>query len=821
MSERGGQLDQDAAAHSPYRGLSSFSASDGDAALFFGRDREQELIVANLLASRLTLLYGQSGIGKSSILCAGVVNGLRRAEPNPGRGSAPLAVYVSDWHGAADVTILDRLGEGALRRGEKQLNPPGPGLAFDQAIAWWTQQLDAQVLLILDQFEQYFLHHPADQSGAFDRSLAAAILKPELRMHCLISLREDALVGLDRFKGELPNLFRNRLRLEGLSESAALEAIARPLERYNELLSPGEAAAELEPGLAKQVVAELQNVSLPPAVGHGVSPAANDIAAGAPRPIEPAHLQLVMEALWAHDAGTEPKLLRIDTLTALGGCDRIVGSHVEASLAGLPTKQRAAAAASIRYLVTPSGVKVAHTAEDLAQYAEQPKPLIARMLESLCALRIMRPLPAAEGSAEPRYEVFHDLLAEPMLAWRASFETRRLRLRMRWLLAALSAALATALAIAAYSTRPSPLQRLELSSIDTRFGIRGTVAPDHDIVIVYLDGATQRALGIPLGVGMRPYYAKLIDLLLAGGPRVIGDDIQFKSAGDETKLLDAIERANGRIVLVAERYDSHGDVPLFGLTNVGGATALLQELHGAHAGYGGLAPDSDGVDRQVRYRAPAFSAQGEMADPPLTFAAEVAKVAERDAPRPFAGSTLIDYRGPADTFTSVSMIDVLRRLVSPSSFKNKIVLIGVSASAGGTAHRVPVGGRAEMSSTEIQANAISTLRHGPDLSSASTGVTELAIFILSLTAVIVAFWGVWLALALFVGVAAAYLVAAQLLFDNGIYLPIVYPLLALLLAGAGTVLARVYVARLGHTVRKGAPQVAGASRAMEVGRSRP
>src|SRR6202020_304491 len=107
-----------------------------------------------------------------------------------------------------------------------------------------------------------------------------------------------------------------------------------------------------------------------------------------------------------------------------------------------------------------------------------------------------------------------------------------------------------------------------------------------------------------------------------------------------------------------ERYDSHGDVPLFGLTSVGGATALLQELHGAHAGYGGLAPDADGVDRQVRYRAPAFNAQGETANPPLTFAAEVAKVAEPHASRSFTGSTLIDYRGPAHTFASVSMIDV-------------------------------------------------------------------------------------------------------------------------------------------------------------------
>ena len=44
---------------------------------FFGREKEMRLIAANLFASPLTLLYGASGVGKSSILRAGVINHLR------------------------------------------------------------------------------------------------------------------------------------------------------------------------------------------------------------------------------------------------------------------------------------------------------------------------------------------------------------------------------------------------------------------------------------------------------------------------------------------------------------------------------------------------------------------------------------------------------------------------------------------------------------------------------------------------------------------------------------------------------------------------
>ena len=57
-------------APSPYKGLMPYT--EADAAFFFGRDAEREVIIANLRAARLTLLYGESGVGKSSVLGAGV-----------------------------------------------------------------------------------------------------------------------------------------------------------------------------------------------------------------------------------------------------------------------------------------------------------------------------------------------------------------------------------------------------------------------------------------------------------------------------------------------------------------------------------------------------------------------------------------------------------------------------------------------------------------------------------------------------------------------------------------------------------------------------
>ena len=55
----------------PFRGLAPFRDTELDALLFFGRERETEIAVANLLASRLTILYGPTGVGKSSLLRSG------------------------------------------------------------------------------------------------------------------------------------------------------------------------------------------------------------------------------------------------------------------------------------------------------------------------------------------------------------------------------------------------------------------------------------------------------------------------------------------------------------------------------------------------------------------------------------------------------------------------------------------------------------------------------------------------------------------------------------------------------------------------------
>ena len=64
-----------AEAFCPDVGLQPWTEAERD--YFFGRERDQRIISANLYAAPLTVLYGASGVGKSSVLLAGVLPYLR------------------------------------------------------------------------------------------------------------------------------------------------------------------------------------------------------------------------------------------------------------------------------------------------------------------------------------------------------------------------------------------------------------------------------------------------------------------------------------------------------------------------------------------------------------------------------------------------------------------------------------------------------------------------------------------------------------------------------------------------------------------------
>ena len=398
---------------SPYQGLRPYT--EADAQFFFGRDEWQEVIVDNLLAHPLTLLYGESGVGKSSVLRAGVVPELRRRHRDD---LTPLAVAVFDaWRDPLGglAASVEAVVEEAFGRETLEVEPAGDA---PDRLAALADRVTGRLIVILDQFEEYFVYH-GHEPGAeeFAEQLALAVGERRRRVHYLISIREDSLAKLDRFKDVIPELFDNLLRIEPLDRATAEEAIVQPVERYNQVFAAG---ISIDPDLPGAVIDQVDAVGGFHHSGAGVTTWDSD-----EQRIQAPYLQLVMERLWRQELDEGSTRLRTVTLESLGGASAIVRHHLDEAMKTLPPAQRFLAARVFRYLVTPSGAKFAHTAGDLAQYVGVDVREVETVLQRLAApdVRILRrvsapPRRGGSGDDPPRYEIHHDALGPAVLDWR-------------------------------------------------------------------------------------------------------------------------------------------------------------------------------------------------------------------------------------------------------------------------------------------------------------------------------------------------------------------------------------------------------------------
>jgi WD40 repeat protein len=440
---------------SPYKGLVPFEDSGLDALLFFGRERESGIIAENLLAARLTVLYGPSGVGKTSVLRAGVANKLRQqAGLNVDeRGHPEFAVVVFDaWSDKPTESLREVAQEELGAQFGSALLDERPDEELAETLGRWTDALACDLLLILDQAEEYFLYHEGESGFALE--LPDLVTRPGLRVRALLSIRDDALSKLDRFKGRIPNLFANYLRLDHLDRRAARDAVVRPVERFNELTSE---SIEVEEELVEAVLEQTATgqVDLGDA-GRGL--AADEKGTGR---IEAAYLQLVLERIWEEERAASSERLRSATLASLGGAQSIVREHLRRAVQELTSEERDLAADVFRLLVTPSGAKIAHGVGDLADYASVDEQRLLPVLSTLGRERIVRTVDGA-GANGARYEIFHDVLGEAVLAWRReqelererrAAEQRHRRLAVVAVLALVALAAMTAVAIYALAQR--------------------------------------------------------------------------------------------------------------------------------------------------------------------------------------------------------------------------------------------------------------------------------------------------------------------------------------------------------------------------------
>lgn len=431
----------------PYKGLNPYS--EADAEIFFGRTRDTQRIVNKLLAWRLTVLYGESGVGKSSVLRAGVIHTLREeAQQNlEDYGFPKLAVAIFPplqgerfWQQEPLQSLVQQIDIDMTESGI-QIDPSDSELSFVETLQNLTLQLggdglEGRLFIILDQFEEYFQYHPlADKEESFITEVSKAINFPDLHVNFLISLREDSYAKLDRLRGQIPGILDICLSIEHLDRESAREAITGPVAKYNQEVS-SEQTVEIASDL---VDALLQGIPRVKQGSEGLAGLEKQDPTLENQILAP-YLQLVMTRLWDEMVKADSHHLDLKLLTRLAdqntvgdeakiisAITNIVQEHIATTMQSLPAKQQDIAVESFRYLVTPSGTKYAYSVADLTNLVGCNATDLHDLFKQLAReQRIIRPVgPSPDQPDVQRYEIFHDFLASAILQWRRQYLEKR------------------------------------------------------------------------------------------------------------------------------------------------------------------------------------------------------------------------------------------------------------------------------------------------------------------------------------------------------------------------------------------------------------
>jgi WD40 repeat protein/DNA-binding SARP family transcriptional activator len=305
-------------AENPYKGLRAFGESDAEH--FFGRDALVDQLVAAVAAKRLIAVVGPSGIGKSSVVKAGLVPALRQgalpgsagwlvadllpgAYPFEDLAASLLRVAVERPDDLVEDLARDELG---IRRVTKGILPAG-----------------SELLLVVDQFEELFtLTTDEEVRRRFLDGLIALAVDPHAHVRVVVTLRADFLDHPLRYPefGEL--LGAGMLTVAAPSEDELAEAIERPAETVG---------VRFEPGLVSQIVADVHD--------------------------QPGALPLLQYALTELFAARTSDLLTLDGYRATGGVVGALGRRAEELHARLDgTAQRACRQVFLRLVsVDPNG----------------------------------------------------------------------------------------------------------------------------------------------------------------------------------------------------------------------------------------------------------------------------------------------------------------------------------------------------------------------------------------------------------------------------------------------------------------------------------
>jgi WD40 repeat protein len=372
---------------SPFKFLDSYTKNDHE--IFFGRDREVEELYHRVFESKIMLVYGVSGTGKSSLIHCGLANKFQETDwlPIVIRRGGNIIENMASGIKAASITAQ-----------QSQLISPAD---FKKGVRSLYLDHYKPVFFIFDQFEELFIFGDKEERRQFIH-IVKALIESDLQCRIIFVMREEYMAGVTEFEKFIPIFFSNRVRIEKMSHRNALEAIKGPCKVSD---------ISIEEGFAESLLEKL-------------SPGSEDV--------ELTYLQVFLDKIFRlasedKKPGTDQLSFTLSHLYKTGNVSDLLGSFLDDQIALMEDPETAMSV--LKAFVSGKGTKRPASDQEAMDIIrslgkEMTPEKLKGLIQSFVKLRVLR-----DKDDNGRYELRHDALAEKVYEKFSTAEKELLEIR--------------------------------------------------------------------------------------------------------------------------------------------------------------------------------------------------------------------------------------------------------------------------------------------------------------------------------------------------------------------------------------------------------
>ncbi len=223
---------------SPFKLLEPYGPDEKD--IFFGRDAEIFALYHLLQQTRILLIYGGSGTGKTSLINAGL----------------PKVFKVTDWF-RISVRRKDNLNASLCSELARLTPEAAPGSSLVESIQAVYESRWIPIYLVFDQFEELFTLGNHEERAQFFKDIQS-ILAANLPCKIILSMREEYIGHLYDYEQYVPALFEKRFRLEPMKDATVTDVVEKMCAINGIELEREEKVGDSEKSTAERILEQVK-----------------------------------------------------------------------------------------------------------------------------------------------------------------------------------------------------------------------------------------------------------------------------------------------------------------------------------------------------------------------------------------------------------------------------------------------------------------------------------------------------------------------------------------------------------------------------------